>query len=434
MTIAASLLSIILAFSPIEKSMKSTFSVLDDSLIPPKGWTEVAPMPAGTGNYGIKQGGWLSAGEEGIYAGKGNKSRDFYVYNPSKNTWTSLTPIPDMEGKFPSKGTRGVYIGNGEVLLSTGNNRSSFWIYNSSSSSWGKTTDIPGGPSGKGIKGGNDMVFVQNEQGNFVYVLKGYKTEFWKFDVDKETWSQLPNAPIGRMGKYNEGSFLVYDGDNTIYAHKAKYFTTNNHEMGKFDVMGDTWYSQLLTGMPLEGLDNGSLKRKKSKDGGSGAWANGGIQALKGGNTQQFFWYNPLEDKWTELDTLPSIGSYGKKKRVKQGGDLVSCNGISYALKGNKTLEFWEYGGAYSLDDIVKENQQIQSENKSSEPTNQSQTIMTKQQAISYGLREQIRARLNPSGRVITEKEWKKGNLPSGVYFILNNKDGEKIERIVVTN
>ncbi|MCX6742550.1 MAG: hypothetical protein NTX24_05285 [Candidatus Pacearchaeota archaeon] len=432
MTIATSLLSIILAFSPIEKGMKSTFSIVDDSLIPPKRWTEVAPMPIGTGKYGVKQGGWLSTGEQEIYAGKGNKSGDFYAYNPSKNTWTSLAQIPNMDGKFPSKGTRGVYIGNGEVLLSVGNNTNAFWKYKRGS--WERTTDIPDGPSGKRIKGGNDMVFVQNEQGNFVYVLRGYKTEFWKFDVNKDAWFQLPNAPTGRMGKYNEGSFLVYDGNNRIYAHKAKYSSGSNHEMAEFDVSGDTWYSKLLPGMPLMGRHNGSIKSKRLKDGGSGAWVDGKLLALKGGNTQQSFGYSPLSNEWTELDTIPSTGSSGKRRRVNKGGDLVSCNGILYALKGNKTLEMWGYGRALTLEEVVRRDQQVQSEAKSLGPTTSNQTVMTKQEAIFYGVREQIRARVNTSGRVISEKEWKKGNLPAGVYFIFNDKGDRKIERLVVTN
>jgi hypothetical protein len=42
---------------------------------------------------------------------------------------------------------------------------------------------------------------------------------------------------------------------------------------------------------------------------------------------------------------MPSFGSTGRKKRVKAGGDIVSYGSDHFfALKGNKTLEFWRYG------------------------------------------------------------------------------------------
>ncbi len=41
--------------------------------------------------------------------------------------------------------------------------------------------------------------------------------------------------------------------------------------------------------------------------------------------------------------SLPSFGTTGKKKRVKYGADIVAADDLLYALKGNKTLEFWRF-------------------------------------------------------------------------------------------
>jgi hypothetical protein len=96
--------------------------------------------------------------------------------------------------------------------------------------------------------------------------------------------------------------------------------------------------------MPLYGLHGGRIKKKKAKDGGSGAYYDGTFYALKGGNTQQFWQYDIARDTWTEGDTIPTNGSTGRKKRVKYGADLVSYGGGTfYALKGNKTSEAWRY-------------------------------------------------------------------------------------------
>jgi hypothetical protein len=91
-------------------------------------------------------------------------------------------------------------------------------------------------------------------------------------------------------------------------------------------------------------------KTKKSKDGGCAARRDDCIYALKGGNTQEFWRYNPAADSWREFETIPQFGSTLKKKKVKAGGDMTSNGDFIYAFKGNKTLEFWQYvpGGVAS--------------------------------------------------------------------------------------
>jgi hypothetical protein len=85
-----------------------------------------------------------------------------------------------------------------------------------------------------------------------------------------------------------------------------------------------------------------SGKTKKSKDGGSAAFWDGHIYALKGGNTCEFWRYAPNGDSWVELDPVPEIGPDGKKKKVKAGGDVVHVGGGGFfVIKGNKTNDCW---------------------------------------------------------------------------------------------
>jgi hypothetical protein len=182
------------------------------------------------------------------------------------------------------------------------------------------------------------MFYVPGDTG-FVYLLKGYRSEFYRFNVAGQTWETLDDAPAGVRNKWDKGSWLCGmpgAGGWQIYAHKARY-----HELHVYDAAAQAWDSTSKTGMPFSGMTG---RKKKSKDGGSAARSGDEFFCLKGGNTQEFWEYDPATDLWTELDTMPSLGSTGRKKRVKYGADIASFGfGAFFALKGNKTVEMWRY-------------------------------------------------------------------------------------------
>jgi hypothetical protein len=294
----------------------------------------------------MKDGAWLTYNVPSalVYAGKGNKVGDFYTWRADSDHWVPRALIPNgAEGKPPSKGTVG--CSDSTVLFMVkGNNTQGFWKYDMALDSWRQMANVPLGLTSKKVKGGDDVAFVYKDGRKYVYLLKGYKNEFMRYDVALDSWRQIADAP--GTTKWDRGSFLAYDGVATIYAHKAKY-----HEFYKFDVGGDTWYSTALKGMPFISRTG---KSKKSKDGGSGAWAHNGIYAFKGGNTQEFWKYFAARDSWAELETIPVMAPGStKKKKVKGGGDVTSIppegdQGVPVnipAVKGNGCSELWVYTG-----------------------------------------------------------------------------------------
>jgi hypothetical protein len=299
------------------------------------GWIERRSVSAG----GVKDGGWLSynPGDSMVYAGRGYKSLDFLRYDPRGDTWTtSLTDVP--EGAKPCyKGTNGV-VGDGFVYLVKGNNTFEFYRYDITGVlDWEQLANVPPGTSGKKVKV-SDLVYVPggDSLANYVYMLKGNKSDFMRFNTGTLAWEPLPDAPAGAKPKWDKGSFLVYDGVGTIYAHKARH-----NELWAFSIATQTWGATALPGMPLIGRVG---KSKESKDGGNGAFHDGAIHALKGRNTQEFWKYDVAANAWTEYDTIPAVGSTGKKKRVKNGGDVASIgDDVFFVLKGNRTMEFWRY-------------------------------------------------------------------------------------------
>jgi hypothetical protein len=289
-------------------------------------------------------------GQRYVYVAKGNKTTDFYRYDAVEDSFSDLEPIPGDEGgktKLPRKGCAAATDGVSAIYMTKGNNTTGFWKYDIGTNTWTRLADVPLGADGKKVKGGNDLAYVPGTgDTGWVYLLKGYKTSFYRFNTVTAAWdSTLTDVPYGGAPKYDKGSFLVYDEAGHLYAHQAKYNDGTSHYMFKYDLAAGMW-GTAMKGMPMIGAYGGKEKSKKSKDGGSGAWDNGAMYALKGGNTCMFYKYEPgaKGDSWTELDTVPSYGSTLKKKKLKAGADLaVYAPGVFFALKGNKTYEFWRY-------------------------------------------------------------------------------------------
>jgi len=313
------------------------FRVVGGVHLPQYGWAEMTPMPAAPSNKPVKDGGWLQyiEGIELLYAAKGGKTSDFYSYDPLADTWRQRALIPaGREGKLPGRGAAATTDGERYIYATKGNNTLGFYRYDAVRDTWRQLSDVPVGTSNKKVRGGTDVAWVEGDERDYVYLLKGYKNEFYRFDISRNAWETMPSAPAsGTNQKWDKGSWLVYDDDCTIYAHRAKF-----NELWQYDVETDSWVGR-LNGMPIIGR---SGKKKKSKDGGCAVMPDD-IYALKGGNTQEFWVYFVDDDFWLELDTIPTNGSAGRK-RVKAGADIATdYGGVLFATKGGRTSEFWRY-------------------------------------------------------------------------------------------
>jgi len=317
------------------------------------GWQARAPMPTAPSGKYVKDGGWLAYDDSMklVYGAKGNRRGDFYAYFPpaSGDSWSQRALIPlGTENKLPAKGAAGSSDGNRVLYATKGNNTLGFWKYDCVGDSWHQKADVPIG-GGKKVKGGTDLVVTAGDSGTYVYLLKGYRNEFYKYFPLADSWHRLPDAPLGAGNhiKWDNGSWLAYDLDHTIFAFQARY-----HQFFSFNTLTDSWNTTSLHGMPIPG----SAGSKKAKDGGCATYHDSAIYALKGGNTQEFWKYNIAADTWFEKDTIPRGAP--KMKKVKSGADITTMPATSDmpgqpaelpALTGNNTDNFWTYttpGGA----------------------------------------------------------------------------------------
>jgi hypothetical protein len=121
------------------------------------------------------------------------------------------------------------------------------------------------------------------------------------------------------------------------------------------------WYGWAAGGGPIPGESGWARqadvpagpKAKSVKDGGcitdlEATDAAAFIYGLKGNGRCEFYQYNIAGNAWTAKESIPAVGSSGKKKAVKKGASITDADGVMFAAKGNGTLEWWKYDPALS--------------------------------------------------------------------------------------
>ena len=312
------------------------------------GWTQQESLPTQVAEKYVKDGGSLvginGTKDDGwLYAFRGNKSKEFYVYN---GTWRlkeslpygykpSITP-PAINKKQIAKGASMCYDPDNNIIYATkGNGTKEFWAYNISESTWTAKAfvDVP-----KGLKGGTSIVYLNGK----VYLLAGNqkKTDlnnFFCYNPTLDVWSPRSNLTIGpNIKPFKDGSCItVLNGD----IHVIKGGDKGNY-CYKYDTTLLTWSSS--DSMPLWDSLYGKYKKKLLvKDG--AAMTNDGsvIYVVKGGGTNVLWQYTPgVKGTWTRLDSVPRLH---KKSVIKTGGAMAYANGAIWLFKGNNSPEFWKY-------------------------------------------------------------------------------------------
>jgi len=118
------------------------------------------------------------------------------------------------------------------------------------------------------------------------------------------------------------------------------------YEFYAYSVAGDSWYERKF----LRDSDY-SRKRRKMKKGAAAAFDTefNRLYAMKGFKSGEFWFYDPERDTWVE----PAVDSFPTPPHDKPsytGADLCYGAGKVFALRGNKTNEFWRYNANFPLE------------------------------------------------------------------------------------
>lgn len=323
-----------------------TFTAINDdhtisatfALLPP-GWMQKESMRTQVIGKYIKDGGALVAAGSDLFAFRGNKSNEFYMYVPgTKTTWELRESIPygrkpndpyTFNKKKVAKGASLAWDGGNYIYATKGNSTAEFWAYDINANNWIAKEFVP---VTKAFKGGTSIVY-KNEK---VYLLAGGQkigeNNFFHYDIADNTWTIGPSLPATPNAKaWKDGSCLaVLDG--TVYALKGgdKYNPLYSYN-------GSNWSA--VDSIPVMDMLYGKSKKLTVKDGGAMTSGDGAVYAIKGGGVN-VFWQYTAASGWTRIESIPRRD---KKSVPKTGAALTYAKGIVYLLKGNSTLEFWQY-------------------------------------------------------------------------------------------
>jgi N-acetylneuraminic acid mutarotase len=263
---------------------------------------------------------------------KGNSTYEFYCYDISENSWTTEAVIPALGASGrPKKVAKGASLAatGGSIYATKGNRTTDFYQFDPGNNAWFTKAAVP--LDGQALNAGTGAAAVEILSVPYVYLLKGSSTcAFYRYNTVTNIWETMADAPLGASGRtFTDGSAIAYDPDhNVIYALKG-----NRNEFYAYDVGADQWTTK--TALPIAGASG----NKKAKAGAGLAVLNGYVYVQKGNRTLDLWRYDPAHDAWAQLDNMPVGGG----KKITSGGALTAGDGKVYAVKGDYTLEFYSY-------------------------------------------------------------------------------------------
>ncbi len=403
-------------------TLRGTFQVIPGVA----GWmkkNDVVGQPSGKM---VKGGGGITATDDNLFLILGNNTRDFMKYDISGDLWSAACSIPT--GERNKKVKKGAYIVDDGIYVYAfkGGGTNEFYKYDPSANSWSALNE-PGFT--KGLKGG--FATYVNYGGNYIYAGSGSNNKEWKrFNIGTNTWEAAEPATLP-VEKAKVGSGLTYDGTSKVYflqgGGKKNYFYFA-------DLSADVPVWTPLESLPL---NTPGGRKKKVKEGGCIEYWNGKVYAVKGGNTKEFWSYDPTTNSWTYIG---EVGGGAPAKGIKCGRTLTSTDDGIFCLIGNNTKEFWFYSptGVFGklLESGIAGEEVALIKRFSFKATNPTKGIVN----IRYTLPQKEVATLriyNVLGELVYSAKSDKGyftikNLPAGIYLLRFETKGYKEDRKLI--
>ena len=282
-------------------------------------WLDIT-VPLGTKETGDgknpKKGASIAGYEptKSIFMLRGSNTVGFWEYKTDtvNGAWIKRANIP-YGAKRPKDASGLVSVtkaGRDYIFAMKGSKTNEFYLYDIIGDSWLKVKSPPNGNSGKlGYKKGSCLCYDGND---FVYILKGNFGDLFKYDVELDSWIELMRydhryfvSRDGKKKKPKDGAGLVYY-DNNVYMLKGG----NTNEFWKYDITANNWIQM----GPAAVWDVPIGSGKRVKGGGCITRLGNNFYIVKGGNTNEFYCHPvPTESIASKANQLTEDGVMGKK-------------------------------------------------------------------------------------------------------------------------
>ncbi len=272
----------------------------------------------------------FSIGNKG-YVGLGNEGdgffskKDFWEYNPVKNTWTQKADFAGGERSNAvgfNIGKKG-YVGTGDISIA--NSYNDFWEYDPGTNSWTRKADFGGVPrtGAMGFSIGN-----RGYIGAGVGVFFDYAIDFWEYDPATDVWTRKGNVGKRIGAKAFSIGGKGYAGTGTS---DSSGFSILKKDFWEYDPATDNWVRKAdLPGGERTGAIAFSIEHR----GFIGTGYN-----YTNGYLRDFWEYNPLLNSWRKRPNFP-------------GGERSGCIGFGIDSNGyvgtgfdgsHLKNDFWKY-------------------------------------------------------------------------------------------
>ncbi|MFA6512260.1 MAG: fibronectin type III domain-containing protein [Patescibacteria group bacterium] len=266
-------------------------------------------------------------GNDTVYILRGTTTQTFWAYSVANKTYTTLANYGNNVTTgasmifVPAGTSAGCADAGGCVFASRGGSTTEFRRYDVNANTWTQLTDGSVLP----LAAGNGASFAYNSS-DTLYYLSGStapSTRFYKYTISTGTWTQLPDVDqtigLGGTLTYVPSGAYCSDATGCLFATRGNYDT----DFYRYRIQANAW--SYMPNTPF-GIGDGASIR----------YANGYVYLLRGSAasavpTNNFVRYDLTTNQWEHLADTPT--------NIYQGSE----QGLAYISTKNEFLTFRGY-------------------------------------------------------------------------------------------